>query len=27
VQQMVAFLREGGDRAICTPRVGRDDEA
>jgi UDP-N-acetylglucosamine acyltransferase len=27
VQQVVAFLREGGERAICTPRVGRDDEA
>jgi len=27
VQQIVAFLREGGERAICTPRAGRDDEA
>ena len=27
VQQVVAFLREGGERAICTPRAGRDDEA
>jgi UDP-N-acetylglucosamine acyltransferase len=27
VQQIVAFLREGGDRAICVPRSGRDDEA
>jgi len=26
VQQVVAFLREGGERAICTPRAGRDDE-
>jgi len=25
VQQMVAFLREGGDRAICTPREGKDE--
>jgi UDP-N-acetylglucosamine acyltransferase len=27
VQQMVAFLREGGDRAICTPREGKDETA
>ncbi|MFZ1963729.1 MAG: acyl-ACP--UDP-N-acetylglucosamine O-acyltransferase [Roseiarcus sp.] len=27
VQQIVAFLREGGDRAICTPRAGKEDEA
>jgi UDP-N-acetylglucosamine acyltransferase len=27
VQQIVAFLREGGDRAICMPRSGRDVEA
>ena len=27
VQQMVAFLREGGDRAICTPREGKDEMA
>ena len=27
VQQMVAFLREGGDRAICTPRDGKDEMA
>ena len=27
VQQVVAFLRESGERAICTPRAGRDDEA
>ena len=27
VQQVVAFLREGGERAICTPRAGRDGEA
>jgi UDP-N-acetylglucosamine acyltransferase len=26
VQTVVAFLREGGERAICTPRAGRDDE-
>ena len=25
VRQMVAFLRAGGDRAICTPREGRDE--
>ncbi len=27
VQQMVAFLRAGGDRAICTPREGKDEMA
>jgi UDP-N-acetylglucosamine acyltransferase len=27
VQQIVVFLRQGGDRAICVPRVGKDDEA
>ena len=27
VQQIVAFLREGGERAICMPRAGREDEA
>lgn len=27
VQQIVQFLREGRDRAICVPRAGRDDEA
>jgi UDP-N-acetylglucosamine acyltransferase len=27
VQQIVAFLRQGGDRAICIPRAGKDDEA
>ena len=27
VQQIVAFLREGGERAICTPRAGKEDEA
>jgi UDP-N-acetylglucosamine acyltransferase len=27
VQQMVAFLQEGGDRAICVPRAVKDDEA
>lgn len=27
VQQIVAFLREGGERAVCTPRAGRDAEA
>jgi UDP-N-acetylglucosamine acyltransferase len=27
VQQMVAFLREGGNRAICTPRDGKDEMA
>ena len=26
VQQIVAFLRQGGDRAICVPRAGRDEE-
>jgi UDP-N-acetylglucosamine acyltransferase len=26
VQQIVAFLREGGDRAICVPRNGKDEE-
>ena len=26
VQQIVAFLREGGDRAICVPRAGKDEE-
>ena len=26
VQQMVAFLRQGGDRAICVPRAGKDEE-
>jgi UDP-N-acetylglucosamine acyltransferase len=26
VRQMVDFLREGGDRAICVPRDGRGDE-
>ncbi len=26
VQQIVAFLRQGGDRAICVPRAGREDE-
>jgi UDP-N-acetylglucosamine acyltransferase len=25
VMQIVAFLRAGGDRAICTPREGRDE--
>ena len=25
VRQVVAFLRAGGDRAICTPREGRDE--
>ena len=25
VQQIVTFLRAGGDRAICTPREGRDE--
>ena len=25
-QQIVAFLREDGERAICTPRAGREDE-
>jgi UDP-N-acetylglucosamine acyltransferase len=27
VLQIVVFLREGGDRAICVPRSGREDEA
>jgi UDP-N-acetylglucosamine acyltransferase len=27
VQLVVAFLRQGGDRQICVPRAGRDDEA
>jgi UDP-N-acetylglucosamine acyltransferase len=27
VQQMVAFLRAGGNRAICTPRDGKDEMA
>ena len=27
VQQMVAFLRAGGDRAICMPREGKDEMA
>jgi UDP-N-acetylglucosamine acyltransferase len=27
VQQMVAFLRQGGDRAICTPRDLKGEEA
>ena len=27
VQQMVAFLRAGGERAICTPRDGKDEMA
>ncbi len=27
VHQIIAFLRQGGDRAICVPRAGRDDEA
>jgi UDP-N-acetylglucosamine acyltransferase len=26
VQQIVAFLRQGGDRAICVPRGGKDEE-
>ena len=26
VQQIVAFLRQGGDRAICVPRAGKDEE-
>jgi UDP-N-acetylglucosamine acyltransferase len=25
VQQIVAFLRQGGDRAICVPRAGKDE--
>ncbi len=27
VQLIVSFLREGGDRAICVPRAGKDEEA
>jgi UDP-N-acetylglucosamine acyltransferase len=27
VQQMVTFLRDGGERAICTPREGKDEMA
>jgi UDP-N-acetylglucosamine acyltransferase len=27
VQQIVAFLREGGERAVCVPRAGRDVDA
>ena len=27
VQQIVAFLRQGGDRAVCVPRPGKVDEA
>ena len=27
VQQIVDFLRQGGDRQICVPRSGKDDEA
>lgn len=27
VQQIVEFLRQGGDRQICVPRSGKDDEA
>ncbi len=27
VQQMVAFLRQGGDRAICIPRPGKEEAA
>ena len=26
VQQIVAFLQQGGDRAICVPRVGKGEE-
>ena len=26
VQQIVTFLRQGGDRAICVPRAGKEDE-
>jgi UDP-N-acetylglucosamine acyltransferase len=26
VRQIVAFLRQGGDRAICVPRAGKDEE-
>jgi len=27
VQQIVAFLSHGGDRAICVPRPGKEEEA
>ena len=27
VQQIIAFLRDGGERAVCMPRPGRDAEA
>ncbi len=27
VWQIVTFLRQGGDRAVCVPRAARDDEA
>ncbi len=27
VQQIIAFLRQGGDRAICVPRDGKGEEA
>jgi UDP-N-acetylglucosamine acyltransferase len=27
VQQIVAFLRQGGDRAICVPRAAKEDDA
>ena len=26
VERMVAFIREGGDRAICTPRGGEPED-
>ena len=26
VEQIVAFLRQGGDRAICVPRAGKEEE-
>jgi UDP-N-acetylglucosamine acyltransferase len=26
VQEIVAFLRQGGDRAVCVPRAGKDEE-
>jgi UDP-N-acetylglucosamine acyltransferase len=26
VQQIVAFLRQGGDRAICVPRAAKDED-
>jgi len=26
VQQIVGFLRQGGDRAICVPRAGKGEE-